>query len=100
MDLEHPEKVGVADRAELKNWKVKRSPVLRRFLFYVMLALIPVVVFGLMLIMARAEMAGFVAQALLPARFCELYTLWLLGLTAITKTAQAKSARSATRVLA
>ena len=55
LDLEHPEKVGVADRAELKNWKVKRSPVLRRVLFYVMLALIPVVVFGLMLIIARRK---------------------------------------------
>jgi serine/threonine protein kinase len=55
LDLEHPEKVGVADRAELKNWKEKRSPVLRRVLFYVMLALIPVVVFGLMLIIARQK---------------------------------------------
>jgi serine/threonine protein kinase len=55
VDLEHPEKVGVADRAELKNWKEKRSPVLRRVLFYVMLALIPVVVFGLMLIIARQK---------------------------------------------
>jgi eukaryotic-like serine/threonine-protein kinase len=53
LDLEHPEKVGVADRAELKNWKVKRSPVLRRILFYIMLALIPVVIFGLMLLIAH-----------------------------------------------
>jgi serine/threonine protein kinase len=55
LDLEHPEKVGVADRAELKNWKEKRSPVLRRILFYVMLALIPVVVFGLMLLIAHQK---------------------------------------------
>ena len=55
LDLEHPEKVGVADRAELKNWKVKRSPVLRRILFYIMLALIPVVVFGLMLLIAHQK---------------------------------------------
>jgi eukaryotic-like serine/threonine-protein kinase len=55
LDLEHPEKVGVADRAELKNWKVRRSPVLRRILFYIMLALIPVVVFGLMLLIARQK---------------------------------------------
>jgi serine/threonine-protein kinase len=53
LDLEHPEKVGVADRAEIRNWKQKRSPVLRRILFYVMLALIPVVVFGVMLLLAR-----------------------------------------------
>jgi serine/threonine-protein kinase len=52
IDLEHPEKVGVADRAELKNWKQRRSPVLRQILFYIMLALIPVVVFGLMLLIA------------------------------------------------
>ena len=55
LDLEYPEKVGVADRAELKNWKEKRSPVLRRILFYVMLALIPVVVFGLMLLIAHQK---------------------------------------------
>jgi serine/threonine-protein kinase len=52
LDLEHPEKVGVADRAEMQNWKQRRSPVLRRVLFYIMLALIPVVVFGLMLFIA------------------------------------------------
>ncbi len=53
LDLEHPEKVGVADREELRNWKQKRSPVGRRILFYVMLALIPVVIFGLMLFLAH-----------------------------------------------
>jgi serine/threonine-protein kinase len=53
LDLEHPEKVGVADRAEIRNWRQKRSPVMRRVLFYIMLALIPVVVFGLMLFLAR-----------------------------------------------
>ncbi len=52
LDLEHPEKVGVADRAEIKNWKQRRSPIVRRILFYIMLALIPVVVFGLMLFIA------------------------------------------------
>jgi hypothetical protein len=30
LDLEHPEKVGVADRAEMTNWKQRRSPVVRR----------------------------------------------------------------------
>src|ERR1700704_1152772 len=53
LDLEHPEKVGVADRAELNNWKERRSPLGRRILFYIMLALIPVVVFGLMLYIAH-----------------------------------------------
>ena len=53
LDLEHPEKVGVADRDELRNWRQRRSPVMRRVLFYIMLALIPVVVFGLMLFVAH-----------------------------------------------
>ena len=55
LDLEHPENVGVADRIEIKNWRHKRSPLLRRILFYVMLALIPVVVFGLMLFIAHQK---------------------------------------------
>src|ERR1700681_1828597 len=53
LDLEHPEKVGVADRIEIKNWRQKRSPIMRRILFYIMLALIPVLVFGLMLFLAH-----------------------------------------------
>jgi serine/threonine protein kinase len=53
LDLEHPEKVGVADRPELTNWKQRRSPLGRRILFYVMLALIPVIVFAFMLFIAR-----------------------------------------------
>ena len=52
LDLEHPEKVGVGEREELTNWKQRRSPVMRQVLFYVMLAMIPVVVFGLMLFIA------------------------------------------------
>jgi eukaryotic-like serine/threonine-protein kinase len=55
LDLEHPEKVGVADREELKNWQQRRSPVSRQILFYVMLALIPVAVFALMLLLARGK---------------------------------------------
>jgi serine/threonine-protein kinase len=55
LDLEHPEKVGVADRDELRNWKQRRSPVARRILFYVMLALIPVAILGLMLYVARQK---------------------------------------------
>jgi serine/threonine protein kinase len=55
LDLEHPEKVGVADRAEMRNWKQRRSPLARRILFYIMLALIPVVVFGLMLFISRLK---------------------------------------------
>ena len=52
-DLTHHEEVGVADRPELRAWKQRRSPIYRRVLFYLMLALIPVVVFGLLVYVAR-----------------------------------------------
>lgn len=52
-DLQHPEQVGAEDRDELRNWKERRSPWIRRILFYLMLAMIPVVVFGLLLYVAR-----------------------------------------------
>jgi serine/threonine protein kinase len=53
-DLLHQDKVGVSeDRLELHNWKHRRSPLHRRILFYAMLALIPVVVFGLLLYVAK-----------------------------------------------
>jgi serine/threonine protein kinase len=52
-DLEHQDQVGVSDRAELHDWKTRRSPVMRQILFYIMMALIPIVVFGLLLWVAR-----------------------------------------------
>jgi serine/threonine-protein kinase len=52
-DLEHQDQVGVAERAELKDWKAKKSGWPKRILNYVLLALIPVVVFGLLLWVAR-----------------------------------------------
>ena len=52
-DLEHQDQVGAADRPELRDWKQRRTPWPRRVLFYVMLALIPVVIFGLLLWVAR-----------------------------------------------
>jgi serine/threonine protein kinase len=52
-DLEHQDEVGVSDRAELVNWKSRRSPVHKTVLFYTMIALIPVVVFALLLYVAR-----------------------------------------------
>ena len=55
LDLEHPERVGVAERPELTNWKERRSPVARQVAFYIMLALIPVVILGLMLYVARSK---------------------------------------------
>jgi serine/threonine-protein kinase len=53
-DLEHQDQVGVAtDRAELKDWHQRKSPIVRNILFYAMIAAIPVVVFGLLLWVAR-----------------------------------------------
>lgn len=52
-DLEHQDQVGVADRPELRDWKQRRTPWVRRLLFYIMLALIPVVIFGLLLYFAK-----------------------------------------------
>jgi serine/threonine-protein kinase len=52
-DLEHLDQVGVEDRPELHNWKKQRSPWARRALMYVGLALIPLIIFGLLLYVAR-----------------------------------------------
>jgi serine/threonine-protein kinase len=52
-DLEHLSEVGVADRPELTQWKKRKRPWVRQVLFYVGIALIPVVVFGLLLYVAR-----------------------------------------------
>ncbi len=52
-DLEHQDQVGVAERPELRNWKRRRTPWPRRILFYAMLALIPVIIFALLLYVAR-----------------------------------------------
>jgi serine/threonine protein kinase len=52
-DLEHQDQVGVADREELKQWRKRKSPLLHDILFYMMIAAIPIVVFGLLLWVAR-----------------------------------------------
>jgi serine/threonine protein kinase len=52
-DLEHQDQVGVADRAELNDWKWRREPVSKRVMFYAALALIPIVVFGLLMYVAK-----------------------------------------------
>ena len=53
-DLEHLDQVGVAERPELHDWRKRRTPWRRRILFYLMLALIPVVIFGLLLLRGAA----------------------------------------------
>jgi eukaryotic-like serine/threonine-protein kinase len=52
-DLTNQDQVGVSDRPELRDWKDRRSPLRRRVLFYLMLAAIPVLVFGVLLYVAR-----------------------------------------------
>jgi serine/threonine-protein kinase len=52
-DLEHLDQVGVADRAELRNWRNRRTPRTRQILVYVGLAMIPLVLFALLLFAAR-----------------------------------------------
>lgn len=52
LDLEHQDHVGVANRDELTNWKVRKRPR-RRILLYVALILIPVVIFVIMLWVAK-----------------------------------------------
>ncbi len=51
-DLRNPSEVGVAERPELRDWKKRRSPRGRQILFYVILAMIPVVILGLLLYVA------------------------------------------------
>jgi hypothetical protein len=45
--------VGVTDRPEFRNWKDRRTPWAKKALFYVLIALIPIVIFGLLLYVAR-----------------------------------------------
>jgi serine/threonine-protein kinase len=52
-DLRHQDQVGVSERTELHDWKQRKSPLLRRILFYIAMALIPVVIFGLLIWVAK-----------------------------------------------
>jgi serine/threonine-protein kinase len=53
LDLRQLDQVGVADRAELKDWKKRRSGRPRKVAFYAALALLPFVLFLIMLVLAR-----------------------------------------------
>jgi eukaryotic-like serine/threonine-protein kinase len=53
LDLQHPEKVGVAERPELRDWKKRKKPWVRQVLFYILMALIPVVVIGLLFLFVK-----------------------------------------------
>jgi len=52
-DLAHPEEVGIADRAELTDWKKRSEPWHKKALLYAGLALIPIVIFGLLIWVAE-----------------------------------------------
>jgi len=52
-DLQHQDQVGVAERPELREWKKRKSPLLRRILFYIGMALIPIVIFTLLIWVAK-----------------------------------------------
>jgi serine/threonine protein kinase len=52
-DLLHQDEVGIAARPDAERWKSRRSPVRRRVLLYAALILIPLVLFGLLLLVSR-----------------------------------------------
>jgi serine/threonine-protein kinase len=52
-DLLHQDEVGVAARPDAEQWKTRRSPERRRIFLYAALALIPAVLFGLLLLVSR-----------------------------------------------
>jgi serine/threonine-protein kinase len=52
-DLEHPEEVGVATRPEVADWKGTNARSTNRFLMYVGLVLAPILIFALLLFVAR-----------------------------------------------
>jgi serine/threonine protein kinase len=54
-DLLHPEEVGVAARPDAERWKQRQSPQLRRVLMYAGFVLIPLVLFAVLLLVARRK---------------------------------------------
>jgi hypothetical protein len=57
--LEHLDEVEVGDRPELRDWDWRKRPLVKGVLFYVgLLALIPLVIFALLLQAARVAPAA------------------------------------------
>jgi serine/threonine protein kinase len=52
-DLVHLDHVGIAERAELRDWKKQRTPGVRKTLLYAAMVLIPIVIFGLLIYFSR-----------------------------------------------
>jgi len=54
-DLEHQDEVGVAVRTEEAKWRKRKSPEWRRVLLYGALALLPLIIFALLFLVARSH---------------------------------------------
>ena len=52
-DLEHLDQVEAADRPEMRDWKKRKTSMASKVLFYAAMALIPIVIFGLLLLVAK-----------------------------------------------
>jgi serine/threonine-protein kinase len=52
-DLRHQEQVGLAPRTEEANWQKRQSPAARRILFYVGVAMLPVLILLLLFLVSR-----------------------------------------------
>jgi serine/threonine protein kinase len=57
-DLEHPDEIEVVDRPELRDWDWRKRPVVKSIAWYLGLALIPIVIFALLLQAARLSPAA------------------------------------------
>lgn len=53
LDLEHLDQVGVADRVELTEWRKRKSATPRKILYYAALALLPFLLFALMVLLSH-----------------------------------------------
>jgi len=52
-DLKHLDEVGVEDRVELRDWQKRKAQLPRKILYYVGLAMIPVVILAIMFLLAH-----------------------------------------------
>ena len=52
-DLRNLGAVSVSDRPELRDWKKKRGQQSKKFLVYLLIALVPILIFGLLLYVVR-----------------------------------------------
>jgi serine/threonine-protein kinase len=54
-DLQHLDKIGVADRAELRDWRKRTGHMTSRIVMYVVLSMIPVAILIAMVLFSRAK---------------------------------------------